>query len=191
MHITVPTEISDKVRQFAREKVGPSTEPQFVTITPERGCKIADCFANVQRKVAKEGGRIQFGWALWEWPGVYFEAEHHAVYVPPDGSSFFDITPSEFGVTKRLFVPDDTATYDFANEGVLRDNLRFALVEDPLIDELFKAAARRVAFKNELPGVGLIAIHASEDKALQKLENRVARASQALAEKYVSGYRRP
>lgn len=36
MHITVPAEISDKVREFAREKVGP-TEPQFVTITPEKG----------------------------------------------------------------------------------------------------------------------------------------------------------
>jgi hypothetical protein len=187
MHITVPAEISDKVRQFAREKVGPTTEPQFVTITPEKGCAPADCFANVQKKVAKEGGRIQFGWALWEWPGVYFEAEHHAVYVPPGSSSFLDITPSEFGITRRLFVPDDAAVYDFANEGVLRDNLRFALVEDPLIDELFKAAARHVAFKNELPGVGVIAIHASEDKVLKKLENRVARASQALAQKYVPG----
>jgi hypothetical protein len=191
MHVTVPAEISAHVRQFAREMVGPGTEPQFVTITPERGCKIADCFANVQRKVAKEGGNIQFGWALWEWPGVYFEAEHHAVYAPSDSASFVDITPSESGITKRLFVPDDKATYDFANEGVLRDNLRFALVEDPLIDELFKAAARRSAFKNDLPGVGLIAIHATEDKILQKLENRVARASQALAEKYSSGYQKP
>jgi hypothetical protein len=191
MHITVPAEISDQVRQFAIEKVGPGTEPQFVSITPEKGCKVADCFLNVQKKVVKEGGRIQFGWALWEWPGLYFEAEHHAVYVTPDDSRFVDITPSEFGLTKRLFVPDDAATYDFDNEGILRDNLRFALIDDPLIDDLFKAAARRVAFKNGLPGVGMIAIHASEDKALQNLENRVARASQALAEKYMPGYRRP
>ena len=189
MHITVPAEITDQVRQFAIRKVGPGTEPRFVSITPEKGCRIADCFLNVQRKVAKEGGRIQFGWALWEWPGVYFEAEHHAVYVPSDSSRFVDITPSEFGITKRLFVPDDAATYDFANEGVLRDNLRFALVDDPLIDELFKASARRAAFKNGLPGVGVIAIHASEDKVLQKLEKRVARASQALLEKYVPGYK--
>ena len=150
--------------------MSPTAKPQFITITPGAGCQPADCFANVQKKVARDGGRIQFGWSLWEWSGLYFEAEHHAVFAPPDASSYIDITPCEYGNRQRLFIPDDTATWDFENEGVLRDNLRFALVEDPLIDELFKAAAKRVAFKNGLPGVGVIAIHASEDKILQNLK---------------------
>jgi hypothetical protein len=188
MHMRVPPEITDQVREFAREKVNSASEPHFVKVAPEPWCKPGDCFENVRRKVAKEGGAIQFGWAVWEWPGVFLEAEHHAVYVRPD-SSFVDITPCEFG-TRRLFVPDDSATYDFENEGVLRDNLRYSLVDDPLVDELFKVAAKRAAFKNELPGVGEINLPVSEAKALEKLERRFARANEALVEKYVQGRHR-
>jgi hypothetical protein len=190
MRMTVPSTITDQVIALIKTKLNPSAKPQYVTITPGPGCMPSDCFANVQKRIAKEGGGIQFGWAVWEWPGVYLEAEHHAVYVPPDSTSFIDITPCTERSSRRLFVPHDTATWDFENEGVLRDNLRFALIDDPLVDDLFKAAARRVAFMNELPGVGMIKIHASEDKTLQKLVNRVARASEALAEKYDPSYRR-
>ena len=66
----------------------------------------------------------------------------------------------------------------------MRDNLRFALVDDPLIDELFKAAARKSAFMNGLPGVGVIQIHATEDKQLQKLTRHIARLTSELVEKY-------
>ena len=95
-------------------------------VTPDSWCKAGDCFENVRRKLKKDGGRIQFGWAVWEWPGVFLEAEHHAVYVAPKSPSFVDVTPCNFGSTRHLFVPDDSATYNFENEGVLRDNLRFS-----------------------------------------------------------------
>jgi len=150
--------------------ISPTAEPQFVQVRPEIGCKASDCFENVRKKAARESGRIQFGSNVWEWPGIYLEAENHAVYAPPDDSALRDITPSEIRAPRHLFVPDDSATYNFENEGVLRDNLRYRLVEDPLLDELFKAAAERTRYKNELPGVGMITIHASEGKVLQKLE---------------------
>jgi hypothetical protein len=185
MHIRVPLEISDELLEFARTMISPAAEPQLVLVRPEPGCEASDCFENVRKKVAREGGRIQFGWNVWEWPGIYLEAEHHAVYAPPDGSALRDITPSEVYAVQHMFVPDDSATYDFENEGVLRDNLRYGLVDDPLLDELFKAAARRSQFKNELPGVGIITIHASEDKMLAKLERRVQRAYEAIVEKYL------
>jgi hypothetical protein len=65
MHMRAPQEITDYLRNFAHKEVGPAAVPQLVTITPEAWCKPGDCFENVRRKVAKEGGRIQFGWALW------------------------------------------------------------------------------------------------------------------------------
>jgi|ERR1017187_3499677 hypothetical protein len=105
MTTIAPVEITDEIRQFAREKIGSTAEPQFITITPELGCKAGDCFMNVQNKVIREGGRIQFGWAIWEWPGALLEAEHHAVYASPENAQFIDPTPCERGSRRRLFVP--------------------------------------------------------------------------------------
>jgi hypothetical protein len=179
----VPEAISSYVLELCR-KINPRALPEFITITPEPGCITADCFLNVKRMVDHDGGRIQFGWTIWEWSQVFIEAEHHAVYEPPDGSPPRDITPCLMNNQKRLFLPDDTAVYDFENEGVRRDNVRLALSDDALIEEFFLAARRRSAFINDLPGVGKIVIHASEDKILEKHERRVARAIAALEEKY-------
>jgi hypothetical protein len=115
MHIRVPPEITDQIREFARKMISTTAEPQFVQVIPDRGSKASDCFENVRRKTAREGGRIQLGWNVWEWPGIYLEAEHHAIYTRQDGSGPLDITPSEIGATRHLFVPDDLATYNFEN----------------------------------------------------------------------------
>ncbi len=178
----VPEAITPKVLELCT-KIGSRFRPGFVSISAEPDCEPADCFANVSRKVNRDGGSIRVGWAIWEWPGVFIEGEHHAIYEPPAGSCI-DITPSSRGITKRLFLRDDKATYDFQNEGVRRDNVRLALADDSLIEELFKAARKLNDFYNELPGVGIISIHASEDRELQKLKRRVARATAALTEKY-------
>lgn len=44
------------------------------------------------------------------------------------------------------------AVYSFENEGVLRDNQRHALNDDPLIQKFFAAAENRVALINSVPG---------------------------------------
>jgi hypothetical protein len=183
MRAGVPKEISKKVLELC-ERITPGLQPTFISITPNPDCEPADCFVNVYRKVQREGGRIQYGWSLWEWPEAFIEAEHHAVYEPLTGPPWLDITPCDRGSRRRLFLPDDSATYDFENEGVLRDNVRLAFSDDPLIEELFKAARKRSAFYNQLPGVGVISISAVEDPERQKIERRVARATLALAQKY-------
>ena len=185
MYEHTPTEISEKVLELCQQ-IAPGTRPQFIHITPEPGCGPADCFANVRRKVQREGGRLQYGWALWEWPKVFLEAEHHAVYEPPHGPPWRDLTPCLRGSRTRLFLPDDIATYDFENEGYLRENRRLALSDDPLIEELFTASKRQVAFLNSLPGVNInvSSLRSFEKKEYQKNERRLARATSDLAEKY-------
>jgi hypothetical protein len=183
MHERTPIEISEKVVRLCHQIIRDS-QPMFLEITPDPGCKAKDCFENVRRKIEKEGGRIQYGWALWEWPQVFIEAEHHAVYEPAGGPPWVDLTPCLRGSRRRLFLPDDTATYDFQDEGFRRDNVRIALSDDPDIEEFFKAGKRRSAFYNELPGVGEISISASEKRELEKIQRRLARATAALAEKY-------
>ena len=182
MRERTPVEISAKALELCQQ-IAPASTPVFIEITAEPGCGPADCFENVRRNVAEEGGRIQYGWALWEWPGVFIEAEHHAVYEPLSGPPWRDVTPCSRKSSRRLFLPDDNATYNFQDEGFRRDNIRLALANDPLIEVFFKAARRRSAFYNDLPGMA-ITLHASEDKEMQKVERRVARAVAALDEKY-------
>jgi hypothetical protein len=121
---------------------------------------------------------------LWEWPRVFIEAEHHAVYEPAQGLAWVDITPCAEGSRQRLFLPDDNATYDFRDEQIRRDNIRMALSDDPDIDEFFKAARRRTDFYNRLPGVGMVPISRLEQREFEKLDRRVARAVDTLGAKY-------
>jgi hypothetical protein len=70
-------------------------------------------------------------------PGVFIEANHHAVYEGPNGPPWIDITPAmeEEQREKCLFLPDDSAVYDFTNPGCYRDNIRKALVPDSPVHE--------------------------------------------------------
>jgi hypothetical protein len=178
-----PAEISEKVLELC-VKIVPDPHPVFLPVTAEAGCNPADCFENVRKKVAKAGGRIQFGWAIWEWPQVIVEAEHHAVFDPGTGEPWQDITPCNLGHTRRLFLPDDCATYDFTNEGYRRGNVQLALSDDPDIATLIKAVRRRTQFYNGLPGVGEIAIGTAESREREKLERALANAIAALEKKY-------
>ena len=51
----------------------------------EDGAALDDCFPLVECMVAREGGRLVLGWALWERPGFLIEAELHAVWQQPQG----------------------------------------------------------------------------------------------------------
>ncbi len=158
MNTCTPDTISLPVADLCR-RINPDARPQYVTITPEPGCEVDDCFRCIRRKVARQGGRIQFGWSIWEWPRVYVEAEHHAVYEPRTGPPWIDITPSARPeIRRRLFVPDATASYDFENEGIRRDNIRLALADDPLVRSFFRLAEERSAIMNAIPGIGVVTL---------------------------------
>ena len=180
---STPADITGKILELC-DSIAPSSRPVFLDIRPEPGCEAADCFNCVQRKATREGGRVQYGWAIWEWPRVFVEAEHHAVFDPGSGRPWIDLTPCPNGSLRRLFLPDDAATYDFEDEGFRRDNVRLALSDDPDIQTLFKAAERRTRFWNEIPGVGMVSLSPAEDRQRQKLERAVANAVAALEEKY-------
>lgn len=96
---------AEHVLRFCRTLV-PAARPLVVPILPRDGCELLDCFNNARRQVARDGGRIQLGWAIWEWAHVYVEAEHHAVYDPGNGQPWVDLTPSVDGETVRLFLAD-------------------------------------------------------------------------------------
>ncbi len=161
-----PKFINAHVRELC-DRVNAKAEPIYITIMPESGCMPNDCFECVRQKLERDGGRVQYGWAIWEWPRVFVEAEPHAVYEGPDGSPWADITPSAFSdIRQRLFLPDDAAVYDFENEGALRHNVRLAVCHDPLIEDFFAAAKEYEDALNSIPGVN-VAFH-QIDAAMRK-----------------------
>ncbi|RUV04201.1 MULTISPECIES: SEC-C domain-containing protein [unclassified Mesorhizobium] len=175
---------SPQVAKFCR---GISVErpPVLLRISPDDDSAPLDCFTNARRKVARSGGRIVLGWAIWEWPGLYIEAEHHAVYDPPQGRAWIDLTPPQVPqIVTRLFLPDSTAAYDFENEGVRRDNHRQALTKDPLVQRFFESARRHSEIMNSIPGVGEVQVTPAIARQLQSVQHENAQITMALAMKY-------
>ncbi|MEI9928558.1 MAG: hypothetical protein WDN44_13745 [Sphingomonas sp.] len=109
MILRPPAQIDQATLAFCAT-ITPSA-PLYVRVEPAEGARPAYCFDNSAAAAARHGGAAAHGWAIWRWPGRYFEAEHHAVWRRPDGS-LLDVTP-QLGTPERiLFLPDDAAVYD-------------------------------------------------------------------------------
>ncbi len=182
--LTRTAEPTPQILRFCR-RISNEAAPILLAIVPEEDCAPLDCFNNARKKVTRSGGRIVLGWAIWEWPGVYVEAEHHAVYEPAPGEPWRDLTPAQIPeITTRLFLADSSADYDFENEGIRRDNHRLALKNDPLIQQFFRSAQRRNEIMNSIPGVGEVKVSPALARMVQSSEVENAHLTMALAMKY-------
>ena len=84
--LTRTASLNPRTKEFcARIRAG--ARPQLMVIQPEPGWEPNNCFFCVRERVQRDGGRIQLGWSIWELPGVYLEAERHAVFAPPGSIS--------------------------------------------------------------------------------------------------------
>lgn len=120
---------------------------------------------NVREKVDLEGGRIQYGWALWQPTGAFLAAEHHAVYEPRSGRPWVDITPHNSGVAHILFLPDDKAVY--LNK--LVDNVRLPLVDDERVPEFFRLKGEIIDILNSGEGC----VPAQTEPRAREIEQRL------------------
>jgi len=77
----------------------------YVQMKVEPDCCPLRCFTNVMDKVEKDGGRIQFGWKIFEFPKEAVVARFHAIWISPEGACF-DITPDPLITDKILFLAD-------------------------------------------------------------------------------------
>ena len=168
MRTFVPS-INATVSQLCR-LIRPSNSPSYVQIKPDRTAKPQDCFVNVSKKIAAEGGRMQYGWAIWQCDRYYLEAEHHAVYEPTSGPPWVDVTPHLLPTIDRiLFLPDDDAIF---NPEQLRDNVRMPLLDDKRIKEFFNLSSERTAILNSVPGIGAVTISVPQAQRLLLIDQR-------------------
>ena len=107
--------------------------PVTLAVTPEIDADVRYCFQNVERKIARDGGSIQHGWQIWEVPGLWLEAEFHAVWRTPDGQ-LVDITPKGDSTSHILFLPDTRRIY----EGQQVNNEYLPISKDPRVQEVIR-----------------------------------------------------
>lgn len=106
---TVPHSLTPALLEFC-SSIAPA-EPTFIPSIPIKRAVTSFCFDNVAQKVREKGGSIAYGWAIWHMPGLYFEAEHHAVWRNKLGNPI-DVSPQMGGRKRLLFLSDDSAEYD-------------------------------------------------------------------------------
>jgi len=150
MNQTTPTSINEEVLKFCKE-VNPTTNPIFVNVIPIKDA-IYGCYGNVENHIKKNGGRIEYGWIIWEVPEIYLEAEFHAVWVNNE-EEYIDITPKVDREKRILFLKDNKKKF----EGKLIDNIRKPLVDNEFTRDLIRQGKKNFEIKNkyykESPGI--------------------------------------
>lgn len=124
---TTPKAITEEIQEFC-SSIDPTQQPVYLAVQPEQEAEYRQCFLNVVRKQRQLGGTIQHGWIIWESPGVYLEAEFHAVWVSAEGE-LIDVTPQPDHEATILFLPDSERVW----ESRPVPNIRKALRDDPAV----------------------------------------------------------
>ena len=124
-----PKLIKPYVISFCRSIVA-EPQPVYVPLRPVSNAPQNECVTIVPRHIEQNGGEQVIGWAIWEWPRVFIEAEFHSVWRQPDGS-LLDLTPKVMPMPRILFLPDPRRAYN----GRQVDNLRKPLDRDPAIKQ--------------------------------------------------------
>ena len=119
-----PKEISEEIVVFCRE-IDPTYKPFFVPVKASDTVRHNFCMTDVPRYARNNGGKVQFGWTIWEAPSLCLQAEFHATWVSPSGE-IIDVTPKPDGERQILYLKDSVRVY----ENVLVDNIRKPLIDN-------------------------------------------------------------
>lgn len=118
-------------------------EPINVVCQPLPNQPENECFSILPKHVSSFGGDQIIGWAIWERPGVFIEAEFHAVWRNPSGE-FVDISTRSLRFEAITFLPDPSRKY----LGRQVDNVRKPLVKDRDVIRFLYLAKRRFEILN-------------------------------------------
>ncbi|KRS17546.1 hypothetical protein XM52_13815 [Roseovarius indicus] len=108
------------------------------------------CYWNVNKLVKSEGGKLLFCWQILQWPGLYVEAHHHAIWQSSQGK-LIDITtkdPSDH----RLFsvvILDTSNAIDITWPPNI-ENRYVKLKECPEVDEYIAANHEQIRHRQRM-----------------------------------------
>jgi len=89
----------------------PGETPVFVDRQPFAGVRINKCTFNVQQFLTENPGEMVLGWEVCVWDGVLLDCIGHAVVKHEE--RLCCVTPSKYGDSRLLFVPDQRMSFDF------------------------------------------------------------------------------
>lgn len=172
------------VRQFC-SSIAADSKPVDTPCLPLIGRPFNDCFNVVSEQVASKGGNQAIGWAIWELPGVFIEAEFHAVWQTPAGD-LVDLAPRPRPFTSVSFLPDPSRTYQ--NRQV--NNVRFRLVEDNDVKQFLYLQDRRFAILNAGPRAlqHEVQVTKSEMRELERNDKLAMRLEQRIHKRYQANF---
>lgn len=154
--------------------------PVYVPLVPEPDARPAYCFDNSVRQASLHGGAALYGWAIWHWPGRWFEAEHHAVWQRPDGE-LLDVTPQPGAPEQILFLPDPEKVFDPER---YRRNIMAPDGDNAVAAEYIALVGQRTDITDRYwyPGVEVLPLFSPEDQArIAPIDARMATLRASLA----------
>lgn len=147
MHESAPAEITHQLLEFCRE-ISPAT-PVFVDVRPADQMIQDECFDNVAKHVAANGGSSVMGWTIWQ-SQIFLHAECHCNWMSTE-RQLLDITPKQHAETRTLFLADDTVVYQGFTIPSRRKGRFPSEALDALIHNHAKRDAIRAAHSNGVP----------------------------------------
>ena len=143
-HPVTPAQPDTKYVRSIKSHLKIIESPIYIDCIPLESAPSCECFLTVEKHVKDHGGTMILGWAIWELPEVYIEAEFHAVWRKTDGS-FLDISPKDEPTKRVLFLPDANARY----EGAQVNNIRIPICNAPAVLALFAACNKEFELSNK------------------------------------------
>lgn len=162
-----PAEHSSAIEALCSE-LCPGETPTYVDVVPLSDALPDECFPLVAAYVEKWGGTQVTGWTIWEFPGLFVEAEFHSVWHGPDGE-LVDVTPKRTPSARIYFVQDPVKKY----VGVQVNNIRRPLSTDPLLQRYLRSFDQRFEILNKGERInqhGAIMLSGEEIARMESLE---------------------
>lgn len=181
-----PADFDDPAIAAFCQTVAPGQEPDQIPSRPTVGASENDCFEIVRLQIERHGGEAVTGWALWEYPRVFVEAEFHQVWRSPDDGALVDLNPRPFPWAVISFLPDPSRRY----EGVQVDNIRRPFVGDVDLLEYLSLLRRAFEITNEgdlARQHGLIELTGERAAEHDRIVVRTAELQATLYRRYFSG----
>lgn len=141
-HPVTPAELSPALALLCNELVS-STKPFHVDVASLPNAPANECFPLVEAHTEQYGGTRILGWALWEMPGLFVEAEFHAVWRSPSGE-YVDIAPRAQPMARIFFLPSAEAVY----EGRQVNNVRRTIGSDREVEQYLRGFDELFEFMN-------------------------------------------
>lgn len=136
IEMIIPDEFIYELKEFNNAKLG-GNKPLYVNIIPFPEARELDCGGNVEKVIARYGGKAIKGWRIWWIPGILYEAQAHVIWEKPDGE-LVDVTPTSDDEKLCLFVRDDRINVVPGADSL--NSEYWNIVRHPKVDEYIRAA---------------------------------------------------